>query len=390
MYERIKLFASTAIIAFMCTYITYSAEPDTLVPQASVPTITSNTIAEEPTPTPTPTPVQGPSAEAVPLLTPAPTPVVVPQPTPEQPPAAPLAAPLEAPMAAPSVELQQAASEFAKEVDAIVMKRINTYFKNGGKGTIGIYIKELKSGYEYAYNAEKTNPDNPREGFFNSASTCKLLSAAVMYHMNSCGELELDKAYTDKVTKAQYNLKKILPRMISHSVNDYFNITLRHLGSKQINEVLERLGVRNSLVYSEIMPAQYSSVRNNMIRYGVSRSPRTTPKDLGHVLDLLHAGKTFGAENDKLFVKSLLDNVYSNRLPAGVGYKSPVAHKTGTSSGEGVYNDAGIIYLKDNPYIMVVMSKGSSSKVQTLYRSIAGEVYSYMKKRTVAQSSIPQ
>ncbi len=329
MFERLKIFTLVALISFMCTYITYSA-----------------------TPVPTPVPEQ-PAAE---------------QPD----------------------KVQQAASDFSKEVDAIVMEKINSFFKTGGKGIIGIYIKELNTGYEYAYNAEKTNPDNPKEGYFNSASTCKLLSAAVMYYMNNCSELELDKIYTDKVTNSQYNLKKMLPRMISHSVNDYFNITLRHLGSKQINDTLEKLGVKNSLVYSEIMPAQYSSVKNNISRYGISRSPRTTPKDLGYVLDLLYCGKTFGAENDKLFLESLKNNIYSNRLPAGVGYKSTVAHKTGTSAGEGVYNDAGIIFLEDNPYIMVVMSKGTNSSVQPLYRSITGELYNYMKKRTEIQSSIPQ
>ena len=138
------------------------------------------------------------------------------------------------------------------------------------------------------------------------------------------------------------------------------------------------------------MPAQGSSINNNIKRYGISRSPRTTPKDLGYVLDLLYCGKTFGAENDKLFLESLKNNIYSNRLPAGIGYRSVVAHKTGTSAGEGVYNDAGIIFLKDNPYIMVVMSKGSGSYVQNLYRTIAGEVYTYMKKRTEVQSSTPQ
>jgi beta-lactamase class A len=330
-----------------------------------------------------------PASQPAPSSAPLPTPVEAsPAPVPEPPAAAaPVPIPQEPTIEQPD-EIQQAASDFSKEVDLIVMKKIDSFYKNGGKGTIGIYIKELNSGYEYAYNAEKTNPDNPKEGYFNTASTCKLLSAAVMYYMNNCGELELDKVYTDKVTNSQYNLKKMLQKMISHSVNDYFNITLRHLGSQQINETLVKLGVQNSLVYSEIMPAQYSSVKNNIARYGISRSPRTTPKDLGYVLDLLYSGKTFGADNDKLFAESLKNNIYSNRLPAGVGYKSTVAHKTGTS--EGVYNDAGIIFLKDNPYIMVVMSKGSSSNVQSLYRSIILEVYNYMKKRTANQSSIPQ
>jgi beta-lactamase class A len=343
----------------MCSYITYSIEPGVTE------TLPINPSTEEITSAPEPVPATMPASPSEEVSN---------------------------SVSHPSIDEQlnkakkQEASDFNKEIEAIILKQINSFFKNGGKGTIGIFIKELKTGFEYAYNAEKTNPDNPMEGYFNSASTCKLLSAAVMYYMNKCGELELDKTYTDEITKSQYNLRKLLPRMISHSVNDYFNITLRHLGPVQINDTLLKLGLKNSLVYSEIMPAQYSSVSNNIKRYGISRSPRTTPKDLGCVLDLLYAGKTFGAENHKLFMESLLNNIYSNRLPAGVDYKSPVAHKTGTSSGEGVYNDAGIVFLEGNPYIIVVMCKGSSSSVQSLYRTIAMKVYNYMKKRTESQS----
>ncbi|HYF75346.1 MAG TPA: serine hydrolase [Candidatus Nitrosocosmicus sp.] len=393
MYERLKLFTMAVLVAFMCTYAAYGAEPDTLGVLYPQPPVGSISAVPEPIPTPMASPVPTSSPTPSPTMsTPTEVPPIeaVPTPAQEQPAEAVPAPYPEQPIPEPSDEIKQAASAFEKEVEKLVMKRLNTYVKNGGKGTIGIYIKELHSGFEYAYNAEKTNPDNPGEGYFNSASTCKLLSAAVMYYMNNCSKLELDKTYTDKVINSQYNLRKILPKMISHSVNDYFNITLRHLGAKQINETLKELGVKNSIVYSEIMPAQHSSVKNNISRYGISRSPRTTPKDLGYVLDLLYCGKTFGEENDKLFVKSLKDNIYSNRLPAGIGYKSPVAHKTGTSSGEGVYNDAGIIYLESNPYIMVVMSKGSGSSVQSLYRSIAVDVYNYMKKRTANQSSIPQ
>jgi len=367
MYKSLKIFTLITLVVFMCSYTTYSVEPNDSVSQTIDPPTGEITPTPEPMPSPAPTPAVQLPAETIST------------PIPEQP----------APGQPDEIQLQ-AASDFYNEVEAIVMKRIDSFYKNSGKGTLGIYIKELNSGFEYEYNAEMTNPDNPKEGYFNSASTCKLLSAAAMYHMNSLGELELDKTYTDEITKSQYNLKKLLPRMISHSINDYFNITLRHLGSEHINDTLEKLGLKHSLVYSEIMPAQYSSVKNNIKRYGISRSPRTTPRDLGYVLDLLHAGKTFGADNDKLFVESLLNNIYSNRLPAGIGYKSPVAHKTGTSSGEGVYNDAGIIFLEDNPYIMVVMSKGSGSNVQPLFRSITGEVYNYMKKRTDPQSSIPQ
>jgi len=364
MYKGFKISVLIFAVVFMCTYSTYSVEPETMMSQ--------NT--------------ESPAGEAAAPPEPSipPEPSVTPEP-PSQAGLPPASAPDE-----PDEAQLKAAAAFSSEVDAIVMKHINSYYKKEGTGTIGIFIKELGTGFEYAYNGEKTNPGNPAEGYFNTASTCKLLSAAVMYHLNECGELELDKTYKDEITRRQYNLKKLLPRMISHSVNDYFNITLRHLGAAEINRLLTKLGLKHSIVYSEIMPAEFSSIKNNIKRYGISRSPRTTPWDLGYVLQLLYYEKTFGAENSKLFTKSLLDNIYSNRLPAGVGYRSPVAHKTGTSSGEGVYNDAGIIFLEGNPYIMVVMSKGSGSGVQSLYRTITGEVYDYMKKRTENQSLIPQ
>jgi len=273
------------------------------------------------------------------------------------------------------------AASFKKEVEAIVMKHVNSFYKNGGKGTIGIYIRELRTGYEFGYNDAKTNPSKPEEGYFKTASTCKLMSAAVIYYLNNNGLLELSDTLTDKVTGIKYKLKQLVPRMISHSVNEYFNITLRQLGGSKINEVLQLLGAKNSFVYSEIMPAKGSSINANIKRYGISKSPRTNPRDLGHLLTLLHDGKTFGEENSKALTDALIANIYSNRLPQGIGYKSPVAHKTGTSAGEGVYNDAGIIYLERNPYVMVVMSKDSISSVQSLFRKIAAEVYDYMKKR---------
>lgn len=119
------------------------------------------------------------------------------------------------------------AAEFKAGTEAIVMKHIDSYFKNGGKGTIGIYVRELRTGYEFGYNDALTNSEIPEEGYFKSASTCKLMSAAVIYYLNNNGELKLDEYLTDKITGSRYCLKQLIPKMISHSVNGYFNITLR-------------------------------------------------------------------------------------------------------------------------------------------------------------------
>jgi len=277
-------------------------------------------------------------------------------------------------------EMTEEEKRFFDEVDSIVKKHLNNFTRNGGKGTIGIYIKELKTGYEYDYNGSKLSDEYEGEGFFQTASTCKMAAAAVVYYLNNIGELDIDREYTDEVTGTKYNMKKLTYKMITHSVNEYFNTLLRHFGNVKLNEVFRELGLKNTYVYSEIGPAVAMSYDNNIARYGISRGPRTTPKDMGHILELLYEGKTFGEDNSKYFDESLRNNIYSNRLPQGIGYRSPVAHKTGTNS-HGVYNDAGIIYLEGNPYIMVVMSLGSQSSVQATYRAMAKEIYEYMIKR---------
>lgn len=275
-------------------------------------------------------------------------------------------------------ELSPEEKKFFDDIDGIVKKHIGNFTKNGGKGTIGIYIKDFNTGYEYDYNGSKVSDNYEGEGFFKTASTCKMTAAAVVYYLNFIGELDIDKEYTDLITGEKYNMKKLTYKMITHSVNGYFNTLFRHFGNAKMNEMFKQLGLKNTYVYSEIGPAPYMSEKSNIQRYGISRSPRTTPKDLGHVLELLHEGSTFGEENSKCFAESLKNNIYSNRLPKGIDYKSPVGHKTGTATADGVYNDAGIVYLKDNPYIIVVMSYGSQSSVQNVYHKISKDVYNYM------------
>ncbi|SHJ07660.1 serine hydrolase [Lutispora thermophila] len=277
-------------------------------------------------------------------------------------------------------EMTEEEKQFYVDIDNIVKKHLGNFVKNGGKGIIGIYIKELKTGYEYDYNGSKLSNEYEGEGFFQTASTCKMAAAAAVYYLNNIGELDIDREYTDEVTGTKYNMKKLTYKMITHSVNEYFNTLLRHFGNVKLNEVFQELGLKNTYVYSEIGPAAAMSYKSNIERYGISRGPRTTPKDLGRILDLLYEGKAFGEANSKYFDESLRNNIYSNRLPQGIGYRSPVAHKTGTNS-YGVYNDAGIIYLEGNPYIMVVMSLGSQSSVQVTYRAMAKEIYEYMIKR---------
>jgi len=114
MYKGLKKLTLFFLIMFLCSYITYSIEPGEPAP------------ADESLPVP----------ESLEEAAPSPVPGLQEAEQPDE-------------------AQQQAASDFNKKVEEIIIKGINSYYKNGGKGTIGIYIKELNTGFEYAFNGEK-------------------------------------------------------------------------------------------------------------------------------------------------------------------------------------------------------------------------------------------
>lgn len=262
--------------------------------------------------------------------------------------------------------------KYEDDIKMIIEKNLDLYFK-GSKGEFGIFVKELNSGLSCGYNEEK---------ILNSASTVKLFMASVIYDLDNINKLKLDSMITDPYTGKKYNLKNITHKMISHSVNDYFNILFRYIGKKKANEVVLELGARNTYLSNEIEPSSLGVNRtNNLERYGTSKSPTTTAQDLGLFLELAYTN-AFGDENSQLLIDSLLKNIYHDRLPLSINYESKVAHKTGTCSGS-VYNDAGIVYLEDNPYIIVILSKNVKSNSLGTIRKISKDIYEYHKRRVV-------
>jgi len=57
-----------------------------------------------------------------------------------------------------------------------------------------------------------------------------------------------------------------------------------------------------------------------------------------------------------------------------------VAHKAGTASSYGVYNDAGIVYSK-KPFIIIILTKGEDKlSAEGFIREFSKMVYNYVNK----------
>lgn len=258
---------------------------------------------------------------------------------------------------------------------------------SGISSIYGLFIMDLQANYFYGVNENLTGideTDNVPEGYFNSASVIKLYQGYIFCDMMRNRELDAEKKYHDKVTGRKFKLMPMIKSMISYSDNNYSNACLRIVNNTLSNAVLNRLGIKNSRLYGEMAGAIGYSKKNNMNKYGTAkRCARLTPMDTAFFLYNIFINK-----DSDFYMKelndALLKNVYNSRIPVGVNRissKFRVAHKTGTNSGRGIYNDAGIVYAK-TPFILVVFTQNTTEKAgNSFIRSIAEQVTFYYENK---------
>lgn len=273
---------------------------------------------------------------------------------------------------------------FKNEVLAIIDQAERS---SGIKTVYGVFVLDLVNNYSCGVNENLTRIDpydNMEEGYFNSASVIKLFQGYILCDMMRRGELNVDEVYYDSVTGRRFKLLRMIRDMISYSDNNYSNAALRLIGNQKSNEVLNRLGIHKSRIYGEMSGAIGYNRENNLKKYGtVKRCARITPRDTGLILYNIYINR----ENDiymETLNKALIGNIYSTRIPAGVSRVNrdyEIAHKTGTNSHLGVYNDAGIIYCK-RPFILVAFTQSTSSSAgQNFIRSLAEQLTRYFDSK---------
>lgn len=84
-------------------------------------------------------------------------------------------------------------------------------------------------------------------------------------------------------------------------------------------------------------------------------------------------------ENNRLMLDALASTIYNSRVPQGLGFRVPVAHKTGSKNA--VYNDAALVLLPDNPYVLVILTRGVPGSAEQLMRQISGDIFLYEQDR---------
>lgn len=203
----------------------------------------------------------------------------------------------------------------ADQADRVNQEKVKAEFNRRTQnlsGVYGLYVVDLNSGFSYGVNEKEV---------FQAASLIKLPIMASVYLEAEKGEIKLSeyRRYLEAMGKKSDNNAQI------KVVND--------LGEDTINAYIKELGMRDT------------SLEKN----------ETTPYDIGEFFEDLWNDEILDESDKEEFLEFLTDTIFEDWLVAGIPDGVRVAHKYGRETH--VVNDAGIVFA-DEPYVVVIMSKG--------------------------------
>ena len=225
------------------------------------------------------------------------------------------------------------------------------------EGVMGVAIVDLTDGRAILQNADRVFP---------TASSIKIAILLELYRQEqearggAQGKAKLDDVYTfdpkDLVEDSQImagltaGVTRVTNRdlaqfMIAVSDNAATNVLIDRVGMQNVNAMLRNFGLTKTMLRRKMMDIAAAKRGDENV---------STPQEMARLLETIHKGKALSTELTAGFIKQLKtlkkDSYLSYELPPGV----EIADKPGSL--DGVRTDSGIIFAKNRPFAISVMT----------------------------------
>ena len=250
-------------------------------------------------------------------------------------------------------------------------------------GVMGVTIVDLTDNRTILKNADRVFP---------TASSIKIAILLELYHQDQdartgvAGKAKLDDVYTfdpkDLVEDSQImarltpGVTRVTNRdlaqfMVAVSDNAAANILIDRVGRENVNAMLRGLGLAKTMLRRKMMDVAAARRGEENI---------STPQEIVRLLEAIYKGKALNKELTAAFIKqlsTLKESYIPRELPAGV----QVANKPGNL--EGVRTDSGIVFVKNRPFAMSVMTAYDRDEraAEHAISEIALDAYYYFEMR---------
>jgi beta-lactamase class A len=212
-----------------------------------------------------------------------------------------------------------------------------------------------------------------------TASLIKLPVMVEMYAQAEAGKVKLDEMLT--LTKeemvpgsgiltdhfspgAKFSLRDAVRLMIAYSDNTATNMVLDKVGIKAVNERMAGLGLKETRINAKVFKGSTTSVDPARTKqHGLGS---TTAREMLALLERLHTGELVSAEASKAMIEHLKKCDDKDKFPRFLPKEVTVAHKTGSVSDARI--DAGLLFFKEGPVALVVLTNHNEDKSWTPHR----------------------
>ncbi len=218
-------------------------------------------------------------------------------------------------------------------------------------GVMGVVIRDLTDGREFAVNADD---------IFPSASSIKLPLLAELYRESQSGTgAKLTDPYTfrkeDLVddSAVMQNLTPGVSRITNHDLagfvvavsdNAASNVLIERVGMDNVNRMLDGLGLHQTRLRRKMIDLQAAKKGNENV---------STPHEMAALLEDIYRNKILNPATTEEFF-NLMCTKKESPLPKLLPDDTRIANKPGEL--DGVRNDSGIVFVKGRPYVISVMT----------------------------------
>jgi len=217
-------------------------------------------------------------------------------------------------------------------------------------GVMGVAIVDLTDGRRYGLHADDVFPQ---------ASSIKICVLAELYRQAQQGTVKLTDLYTvngaDLVEDSdimggltpgvtRITLRDLATMMVAVSDNSATNVLIDRVGLDKVNAFLSAQGLRDTRLRRKMMDLKAAAE---------GRENVSTPNEMLSLLSALYRGEILNREMTDDFFK-VLSTHKDSWIPRDLPDDVKIANKPGAL--EGVRNDSGVIFVKQRPYVLCVMT----------------------------------
>ena len=223
-------------------------------------------------------------------------------------------------------------------------------------GVMGVAILDLNSGQQLLIRPDEVFPQ---------ASSIKIAVLAELYHQaqqsaqGTSGKATLKDRYvvrTSDIVPDSFILGGLTPGVSSLTNRDLATIMVAVSDNSATNVLIDRVGMDNVVRLTESLGLAHTQLRRKMMDLQAAAQGReniSTPREMMQLLEQLYRGKVIGPPLiDDFF--TVLATGKNSWIPRDLPADLKIANKPGEL--EGVRNDSGIVFLKNRPYVICVMT----------------------------------